>query len=114
MLATAAELPTRVKVGAAYELLHLFRPDSTVRLWGSVDGSTSWHAGVDPQVSAALELALDGTIFVRSSWASGDGRGTGAAVGMGLIYDRFEISVAKAFVGIEDSAPIQVSLAVRF
>jgi hypothetical protein len=110
----AAEMPTRIRLGAAYELLHLLRPDSTVRLWSSVDCSTSWHAGVEPQVSAALELAMDNTIFVRSSWASGEGRGTGAAVGMGLVYDRFEISVAKAFVGIEDAAPIQVSLAVRF
>jgi hypothetical protein len=33
---------------------------------------------------------------------------------VGLIYDRFEIAVGKAFVGIEESAPIQVSLAVRF
>jgi hypothetical protein len=110
----AAEMPTRLRVGAAYELLHLLRPDSTVRLWGSVDGATSWHQGVEPQVSAALELDMDRTIFVRSSWASGEGRGTGAAVGVGLVYDRFEIAVGKAFVGIEDSAPIQVSLAVRF
>src|SRR5699024_10441866 len=110
----ASNTPSRVRVGGAYELMHLFSSDSTTTLWGAVDGAASWHEGVDPQVSAALELAIDRTIFVRSSYASGTGRGTGGAIGLGLVYGRFDIGVAKAFVTADESAPIQVSLAVRF
>jgi hypothetical protein len=112
----AAITPARLKVGAAYELMHMFGTDSTTELWGSFDATSAWHSDVDPQAGFGLELSLDRTLFVRGGWASGTGRGTGTALGIGFVYQRFDVSVAKSFVSSsgDESPPIQISLAVRF
>jgi hypothetical protein len=114
--AQAAETPARFKVGAAYELLHLFSTDSTTALWGSIDGTVPFHNQIASQVGMGLELSLDRTLYARAGWASGTGRGTGAALGIGFIYQRFDVSVAKSFASqiSDESAPVQISLAIRF
>jgi hypothetical protein len=114
--AQAAVTPARLKLGAAYELMHLFAPDTTTELWASLDGTSAWHAGVESQVGAGLELSLDRTLYVRGGWASGTGRGTGGSLGIGFLYQRFDVSVAKSFVSAssDESPPIQVSIAIRF
>ncbi len=110
----AALTPARVKVGGAYELMHLFAADSSLALWASFDATGAWHEGVDPQAATGFELSLDRTLFLRGGWSSGTGRGTGTALGVGFIYQRFDISVAKAFVSADEDPPIQVSFAIRF
>lgn len=114
--AQSAVTPARIRFGGAYELMHLFSRDSTTQLWGTIDGTSAWHAGVASQAGIGLELSLDRTLFVRGGWASGTGRGTGAALGVGFVYQRFDVSVAKSFssVSSDETPPIQVSLAVRF
>ncbi len=110
----AALTPARIKVGGAYELMHLFSADSSTALWASLDGTGSWHAGVASEVGTGLELSLDRTLFLRAGWSSGTGRGTGTALGVGFVYQRFDLSVAKAFVSADEDPPIQVSFAIRF
>lgn len=114
--AQSAVTPARYKVGAAYELMHLFSTDSTTELWGSIDGTSTWHQDVESQIAMGLELSLDRTLYARGGWASGTGRGTGAALGIGFVYQRFDVSVAKSFAAqiSDESAPIQFSLAIRF
>jgi hypothetical protein len=114
--AQAAVTPARVKFGAAYELLHLVSSDTTTELWGSLDQTTAWHEGVASQTGVGIELSLDRTLYARAGWASGTGRGTGGSLGIGFIYQRFDVSVAKSFVSAasDESPPIQVSLAIRF
>ncbi|MEO5510027.1 MAG: hypothetical protein ABIV28_08200 [Longimicrobiales bacterium] len=110
----AALTPARVKVGGAYELGHLFSKDSTTTLWASLDGTGSWHEGIDPQIGTGLELSLDRTLFLRGGLSSGTGRGTGTALGVGFIYERFDVSIAKSFVSADEDPPIQVTFAIRF
>jgi hypothetical protein len=112
----ADPLPSRFRAGAAYELLHHFASDTTTAVWASVDVAGSWRDGVQSVVGAGLELILDGTIFVRAGYSTGTGQYAGAAVGVGLRHDRFDVGVAKSFVssGIGGPAPFQITFAVGF
>ena len=107
--------PTRVRVGLAYEVLQHFRPDSTMQLVASADLLQGVRAGVDPRAALGLELILDASLFVRAGYASGTGKGTGGSVGVGMIWDRFDVSVAKSFSSSDDGGePFQVTFAIRF
>jgi hypothetical protein len=107
--------PTRVRVGAAYEVLHHFSSDSTAALWASVDLVGSWRSGVEQRIAAGLELVLDETIYVRGGYSTGSGRHTGAAVGIGLRYDRFDVGIARSFAGEGGSQdPFQITFAIGF
>lgn len=107
--------PTRVRVGAAYELLQHVRPDSTVELVASVDLQQGVRAGIEPSAAVGLELILDGSLFLRTGYATGSGKGTGGSVGVGLIWERFDVGVGKSFAAVQDGTePFQVSFAVRF
>jgi hypothetical protein len=112
----ASPLPTRIRVGAAYEVMHHFSPDSTTALWATVDGSGSLHEGAESEVGGGLELVVDKTIFVRAGYLSGAGRTAGAAVGVGLQYDRFDIGIAQTFVSTAAGGrdTFQVTLAIGF
>ncbi|CAN5850387.1 hypothetical protein BH23GEM9_BH23GEM9_05040 [soil metagenome] len=108
--------PTRVRAGAAYELMHHFSRDTTTAIWASMDVSGSWRAGVETRLGGGLELILDETIFVRAGYAMGRGRDAGAGVGVGLRYDRFELGIARSFVGAASGGqdPFQITFAVGF
>jgi hypothetical protein len=111
----ADPMPTRIRAGAAYEVLHHFTNDSTTLLWTSLDVAASWRDQVEPVIAAGAELELDGTIFVRGGYTTGTGRIAGAAVGVGLRYDRFDIGIAKTFVsGSGGDDPYQITFAIGF
>jgi hypothetical protein len=112
----ASPMPTRLRVGAAYELMQHFSSDSTTTLWASLDGVGSLREGVAPAVGGGLELALDNTIFVRAGYSSGSGRAAGAAIGVGLRYDRFDLGIARSFAGsaFGGQDPFQVTFAIGF
>jgi hypothetical protein len=107
--------PSRLRVGAAYELLQHFHVDSTLQLIASADLQQGVSADVERNAALGLELIMDGSLFLRGGYATGTGQGRGAALGVGLIWDRFDVSVAKSFVDYEVSTePFQVTFAVRF
>lgn len=113
----AAPTPARVRFGAAYETLHHFTTDSTTQLYalGSVSAAVRGEASTEFGIGAELEL--DRTIYLRASYGSGEGlASSGAAMGVGIHYDRFEVGIAKSFVSspLEDQEPFQISFAVRF
>jgi hypothetical protein len=108
--------PSRVRLGAAYEVMHHFSPDTTTALWVSVDVSGSWRDGVERRAGAGMELVLDQTIYIRAGYSTGSGRDSGAGVGIGLRYDRFEVGIARSFVGSAGASqdPFQITFAVGF
>ena len=112
----AAPTPSRVRAGAAYEVLHHFSQDSAVAIWLSSDVSFSWRPDIPPTLSTGAEAVLDNTIFVRVGYSTGTGRNAGAAVGLGLRYERFDVGIAKSFVDPSaiDRDPYQISFAVSF
>ena len=112
----ASPMPARIRAGAAYEVLHHFSNDSTTSVWAIADVAASWRAGVPPVASAAVEAILDEILYVRGGYATGTGRTSGPAVGLGLRYDRFDIAVAKSFFATGATTPdlIQVTFAITF
>lgn len=112
--------PTRLRFGLAYELMQHFRPDSMVELVASADFVTGVREGVGSTAGPAgpalgLELILDRSLFVRAGYAAGSGTGSGGSVGVGMIWDRFDVSVAKSFAASDDDAePFQVTFAIAF
>lgn len=112
----ASPVPTRLRAGAAYEVLHHFSSDSTNTLHLMADFVTSVRASGGPLLNVGAEATLDGTIFLRAGYAGGTGITSGGAVGVGLHYDRFELGIAKGFVSspIDDTEPVQITFGVGF
>jgi hypothetical protein len=111
----ADPLPTRVRVGAAYELMQHFAGDTTVALWASANVRGSWREGVEQLVGLGLELSMDRTIFIRTGYATGRDHEAGAAIGVGLRHDRFDVGIARTFLGAAGRQdPFQITFAVGF
>ena len=108
--------PARVRVGAAYEVLQHFRPDSTARLWISMDVEERLGAPAAPLASIGLELSLEETLFLRTGYGGGTGTEGGAGIGVGLRYDRFDLAVAKSFISsaLDETDPFQITFGIRF
>lgn len=110
-------LPARLHVGAAYDVLGLVRADSTVAVRLSVDVRDEIHDPGTLTPSVGLEVDMQRVVFLRAGYTPGEGLGTGAAVGVGLRYDRIDIAVARSFVNSSleaDTEPFQVSFGLNF
>jgi hypothetical protein len=111
----ADPMPTRVRVGAAYELAHHFTSDTTMALWATAGLAGSLRDGVGRRASLGLELILDRTIYVRAGYGADQAAQAAGAVGVGLRYDRFDIGIARSFMDASSTiAPFQITFAVGF
>ncbi len=112
----ASPMPTRIRVGAAYEVAHHFAPDTTAAAWLVVDVVASPRDAAQSLLNVGAEFSLDRTLFLWLGYAGGTGLTGGASVGVGLVYDRFDVGVAKSFLSspIDDSEPLQVTFGIRF
>jgi hypothetical protein len=109
--------PSRLHVGAAYDLLSLVRDDSLAALRLSLDLQDQLRDPGSPGLAVGFELDMQRVVFLRAGYAPGEGLGTGAAVGIELRYDRFDIAVARSFLNSileADSEPFQVSFGLHF
>lgn len=118
--AQADPTPARLRGGIAYEVGHVVRRDSTTTAWLHVDLVARARSISAPVVNVGLEIILDNTIFLRAGHASaGDGiTSGGTGIGVGLKYQRFDVSVAKTITAspvFENAGePFHVSFAVSF
>ena len=116
----ADPFPTRIRLSAAYEILQHFSAPLGLALWGRVEVEDRWRQpGEAPSfyVGAELVAGSEDVIFLRASHASEDMKASGElAVGLGLRYQRFELSLARSFASsiVEDSEPVYVSFGIRF
>lgn len=110
--------PARLRVGAAYEAAHHFTRDTSVVVWLHADAIQRIRNGGSPAVALSAEVILDNTIYFRAGHAtSGDGTTSGATgLGIGLKYQRFDVSVAKTLSTSElfSGEPFHVSFGVTF
>jgi hypothetical protein len=94
------------------------RADERVALRLMTDVQDVLREPGDPTTLAVgLELDVQRAVFLRAGYAPGEGLGTGAAVGVELRYDRFDIAVARSFVNSQlaaDTEPFQVSFGLNF
>ena len=112
-------LPSRLRISAGYDVLsNVDVPD--MKLWLNVEVEDRWKdLGDQRSLYLGAELAAGTTdlIFVRAGYVDGEvGRADGFAVGVGLQYERFELSLGKNLAGsiTGDSEPVHVTFGVVF
>lgn len=113
----ADPLPVRLRLGMAYEVLRHLQPVEDIELWWAVEVIENWNDRGAPTASVGVELAARDAVFLRAGYVPGEGLGTGAAIGIGVHYDRITVSVSRSFASslletAED--PVQFSLGLRF
>ena len=111
-------LPTRLRLAAAYEVLHRLVPENSMELWLALEaedrardlGSPSFYAGVD--FSAA------GLFSLRAGYVGGQlDRTDGASVGVGFRFDRFDLTLAKSLTRslvTGETEPVHLAFGVAF
>lgn len=110
-------LPLRLRLGASYEVLEHLLPELPVSVWLSLELEDSVRDLGAPTPSLGVELNADELVFLRAGYIPGNGAGTGTAVGIGIHYARFVISVARAFgtpFSEVDPEAVQVSFGIAF
>ncbi len=119
----ADPLPTRLRIAVAYEVLDRLLDNPNFRLWTSLEiedrwrdlGSPTWYLG------AELAAGQSEVLFVRAGYVYStieEVRQTeGAAVGLGLRYDRFDLGIARSVTGRSlgpESEPVYLTLGLAF
>ncbi|MFO7893548.1 MAG: PorV/PorQ family protein [Longimicrobiales bacterium] len=109
--------PGRIHFGVVYDLLAAVPTDNLVALRLAVDARDKLSAPDSPTLAVGLELDVQQAVFLRAGYTPGEGLGTGAAVGLELRYDRFDIGVSRSFANSlleADAEPFHVSLGLHF
>jgi hypothetical protein len=109
--------PGRIHVGVVYDVLAAIPTDSVVALRIGVDARDRLADPGSPVLAVGVELDVQGAVFLRAGYTPGEGLGTGAAIGLELRYDRFDVGVSRSFVNSlleADEEPFQVSLGIHF
>ena len=116
----ADPLPTRMRVSADYEVLGQLLEVGGVELHVIAEAEDRWRDPGSPafylgtEFGAAVEEAF---LMVRAGYVKGNGEQLdGAAVGVGLRYDRFDLGVAKSLVSniTQETEPVHVTFALVF
>ncbi|MDE2773080.1 MAG: hypothetical protein OXI46_05170 [Gemmatimonadota bacterium] len=116
----ADPLPTRMRVSAAYEVLGQFVEVTELELHVTGEVEDRWHDPGSPalylgtEFGAVVEQAL---LVARAGYVKGNGEQLdGAAVGVGLRYDRFDVGVAKSLAATitGETEPVHVTFGLVF
>lgn len=113
----ADPLPGRLHLGAAYNVLAGTGAGEQVALRLTTDLQDALRDPGAPTIAVGVELDVQEAVFLRAGYAPGEGLGTGAAVGVELRYDRFDVAVARSFVNSQLGAgtePFQISFGLNF
>jgi hypothetical protein len=116
--AQADPTPARLRVGAAYEAGHHFARDTALAVWVHADAIVRARDPGAPAIGVGVEVVLDQIIYFRAGYSNaGDGiTAGGTGLGIGLQYQRFDVSVAKTVStsSLFPGEPFHVSFAVSF
>lgn len=116
----ADPLPTRVRLAAAYDIVDQIMDNDDLSGWIAVEvedrlrdpGSLSYYLGTE--FTAGREDALS----LRAGYVVSElQREDGARVGLGLRYERFELSIAKSLVVSTltgETEPVHVTFSILF
>lgn len=108
--------PARAHAGVSYDVLSASPAADIAALRVAFEIQDELRRPGSFVPSAGLELDLQQVVFVRAGYTLGEGLASGAAVGLELRYDRFDIGVSRAFVNssFEEEEPFQVSFGINF
>ena len=116
----ADPLPTRYRLAAAYDVARHFVDTPELRAVVAIEREERWHDGgsAATYVGAELGAGLEQALFVRAGYVwGGELHLDGAAVGVGLRYDRIDLGIAKSLGTTTlagESEPVQVTLGILF
>ncbi|MBI4540286.1 MAG: hypothetical protein HY704_12355 [Gemmatimonadetes bacterium] len=116
----ADPLPSRVRVSAAYDVLQHIAPNAPYLVWVAVELEDRWSHPGTPSVYMGSEFTA-GTkdaVYVRAGYVLSQTEETdGVAVGFGIHYERFDLALAKSFVGpglAGEAEPVHVTFGIAF
>ncbi len=116
----ADPLPARVRMGAAYDLLHRVVSRDDVEGWLSVEVQDRLRDPGSLSVYLGSELAAGApdALYLRAGYVIGDvGQEEGARVGLGLRFERFDLAIAKSLAVSTvtgETEPVHVSFSIVF
>jgi len=116
----ADPLPARVRVAVAYDLSSYFTDNENMGGWIAVEvqdrlrdpGSLSLYVGTE------FSVGREDALYLRAGYVLGDlDQSDGARVGLGLDYERFELSIAKSLevsTLTGETEPVHVTFSITF
>lgn len=116
----ADPLPARLRVAAAYNIVAAFTESEQLRGWLALEvedrlrsfGSPSFYTGTELTAGAQDALSL------RAGWVWSDlDQEDGGRVGLGLRYERFDLSIAKSLAVSSltgETEPVHVTFSIGF
>lgn len=110
-------LPSRLRLGLAYNALSHSALDSIADLWVSAEIVQSLRHSARRVPSIGVELAFDDALFLRAGYVHGQALEGWTAIGLGVRYQRFHVSVAKPFAGMSgdpDLELFEMTFGIRF
>lgn len=116
----ADPLPTRIRLSGAYQVLSHVQEAGDIRLWVTAEVEDRWRGTGRPSTYFGTELSAgaEDMVYVRGGYVRGElDRPDGAAVGVGLRYERLELGIARSLArpGIGgDTEPVHITLGLRF
>ncbi len=116
----ADPLPTRVRFSWAYEIAGYVLPHPDLDLWLTAEVEDRWRSPGSPSVYIGGEFTAGRTdaFYARAGYEAGETRqNQGAAVGVGVRYDGFDISLARSLSRSSltgESPPVHVTLGILF
>lgn len=116
----ADPLPTRIRVGAAYDVLHHVFEDEPVHALLVFEIEDRWRNPGKPAKYIGIEAGAgtEQSLVVRAGYVFGaDLQVDGAGVGVALRYDRFELGLGKSLASsplVGDTEPVHLTLGVLF
>lgn len=118
--AQADPLPTRVRVGAAYDVISSLVDTQELKGWVSVELQGDTRDLSSPALYLGSEFTAGGSdrLALRAGYVIGDlAEENGARVGLGLHHHRFDLSIAKSLAVSTltgETEPVSVTFAVQF
>lgn len=116
----ADPLPTRLRLAAAYQVLTHFVDTDELALWVTTELENRWQDPGTPATYIGTEFTAGTTqvLFLRAGYVSNAfSQVDGAAVGLGLRYESFDLAIAKSLAASTltgDSEPVHISFGFVF
>jgi hypothetical protein len=113
-------LPARARVAVAYDVLSSLTGVEDVGGWVTVEVQDRLRDPGSPALYLGSEITAGSgdALFLRAGYVMGDiGQENGARVGLGLSYQRFDLSIAKSLAVSTltgETEPVHVTFAIRF
>ena len=110
-------LPTRVRVGVAYEALSSFTADSTFQLALALDVEDQTRDLGEPDVMVGTEFSVARSFFLRAGYAFLETNNGGPALGVGVTHDWFYVDLSRGFNDLSQATgeeSLQISFGLIF